>query len=340
MNSVFDNEYYQALADSLYNQSEREKSVVQYKKAILTCPDKSRAYYDLGFILSQEKRYHEAIRYFKKAALLQPYSSRVYRSWGVALYWLGNYQEAEVKLEEARRIYSSCTETDYWLGEVLLKFSQYDEVIAICERVERMDLNNLKIYRPWIAAMLDLGKIKEAKSLLVNLKKKNPQSHRTYFYIGIVFEYKGMFEEAIECYKKAFEINPTFDWALNNWGYVLVTLGEYDNAIEKFNKVLQMNNGEFRTFLNLSIVYELQNKNTEAREVLKRGLEGQKDNKGFDKQVFITEIQEEIERINERVGKDEIKESEKVKLKALEFAINGLKNDGQELEILDSVASG
>jgi len=354
MNKTTDNEYYQAAADHLYNQNEREKSVLKYKRAILTCPDKSRAYYDLGFILSQEKRYNEAIRNFKKAALIQPYSSRVYRSWGVALYWLGNYQEAELKLEEARRIYNACTETDYWLGEVLLKFNQYDEVIAICERVERMDHNNLKIYRPWIAAMLDLGKIKEAKSLLGNLKRKNPQSHRTYFYIGIVFEYKGMYEEAIECYEKAYEISANFDCALNNWGCVLVSLGNYEGALGKFNKVLDMNKEEFRTYLNLSIVYYLQNKLIDAYQIFEKGLDIQTGVKSFDKSTFITETEEEIQRVNERLSSEsEVSEPEKIKIKALEFILDLLKNGGleeskrkekketeeSEVELLDTVAS-
>jgi tetratricopeptide (TPR) repeat protein len=52
---------------------------------------------------------------------------------------------------------------------------------------------------------------------------------------------KGRFEEAIENYRKAIQINPNFAVALNNLGAALATEGRFDEAIENFRKAIQVN---------------------------------------------------------------------------------------------------
>lgn len=49
------------------------------------------------------------------------------------------------------------------------------------------------------------------------------------------------YEEALETFNKALEINPKDEFALSRKGYILGNLGRYEEALEAFNKVLDIN---------------------------------------------------------------------------------------------------
>ena len=62
---------------------------------------------------------------------------------------------------------------------------------------------------------------------------------------------KGRFDEAIENYRKAIQINPNYSEALNNLGVALADKGRFDEAIENFRKAIQINPNRTETYINL-----------------------------------------------------------------------------------------
>ena len=57
---------------------------------------------------------------------------------------------------------------------------------------------------------------------------------------GISLDNLGKYNEAIEYYDKALEIDPENAEALNNKGVALDDLGKYNEAIEYYDKVLEI----------------------------------------------------------------------------------------------------
>ena len=55
---------------------------------------------------------------------------------------------------------------------------------------------------------------------------------------GIAFFENAQYKEAINCYNKALEIDPNFIQALNNMGNVLRILKRYTEALEVLNKAI------------------------------------------------------------------------------------------------------
>lgn len=51
----------------------------------------------------------------------------------------------------------------------------------------------------------------------------------------------GEYENAIQDFNKVIEIYPEHEWAYNNRGLFYLALKEYDKAIQDFNKVLTLN---------------------------------------------------------------------------------------------------
>ncbi|MGB5100610.1 MAG: tetratricopeptide repeat protein, partial [Methanothrix sp.] len=58
---------------------------------------------------------------------------------------------------------------------------------------------------------------------------------------GLALSDLGQFENALESYKRALEINPRSFKALNNRANVLYRIGRYDEAIDDFRKALEIN---------------------------------------------------------------------------------------------------
>ena len=53
---------------------------------------------------------------------------------------------------------------------------------------------------------------------------------------GVSFGKLEKFEEAVDCYDKAIEINPKNDLAFNNRGFILLMQGNIDDSIKNFEK--------------------------------------------------------------------------------------------------------
>jgi tetratricopeptide (TPR) repeat protein len=58
---------------------------------------------------------------------------------------------------------------------------------------------------------------------------------------GISFGKAGNYEKAIECYNKTIELDPNYAGAYNNRGIAYAKLGHYERAMEDFEKVIELN---------------------------------------------------------------------------------------------------
>lgn len=58
---------------------------------------------------------------------------------------------------------------------------------------------------------------------------------------GVSLGQNGKYKEAIECFDKMLEINPQLTEAWNNKGITYMMLREYDKALECFSKALSIN---------------------------------------------------------------------------------------------------
>ena len=72
--------------------------------------------------------------------------------------------------------------------------------------------------------------------------------------LGLALSAKGRFDEAIENYRKAVRINPNFSVALDNLGVALAARGRFDEAIENYRQAIQANPDHPETFFHLGMI--------------------------------------------------------------------------------------
>src|SRR5919112_2145152 len=90
---------------------------------------------------------------------------------------------------------------------------------------------------------------------------------------GLSLYFSGNHLEAIECYDKALEINPQNADAYNNKGLSLYFSGNHMEAIECYDKALEINPQNADAYNNKGIILSVNGYNTEAIECYDKALE-------------------------------------------------------------------
>ncbi len=72
-------------AIALYKSGEIKKAIAEFKKVIRTSPQYAPAYYNLGYIYSQEGEYSRAIDMYKRAIKIDPYLKAAYYNLAITL---------------------------------------------------------------------------------------------------------------------------------------------------------------------------------------------------------------------------------------------------------------
>jgi tetratricopeptide (TPR) repeat protein len=83
----------------------------------------------------------------------------------------------------------------------------------------------------------------------------------------------GRNEEALEAFNKAIEINPKDDYALSRKGLALVNLGRNEDALEAFNKALEINPKDGYAFSGKGLALVNLGRNEEAVDVFNKAIE-------------------------------------------------------------------
>jgi len=121
-----------------------------------------------------------------------------------------------------------------------------------------------------------LDALKEYNQAIEAYKKAieiNPKKNEFYYNIGIAYGNKGEYDQAIEAYKKAIEINPKMDEAYNNMGNAYYNKGEYDQAIEAYKKAIEINPKKDEAYYNLGIAYGNKGEYDQEIEAYKKAIE-------------------------------------------------------------------
>jgi Flp pilus assembly protein TadD len=90
--------------------------------------------------------------------------------------------------------------------------------------------------------------------------------------LGVALQELGQFDEAIEHYEKALSINPDNTELLISLGFIYQDLGELDEAIEHYEKALSINPDNVRALNNLGVILRDLNQVDDAIKYYKKAL--------------------------------------------------------------------
>jgi serine/threonine protein kinase/tetratricopeptide (TPR) repeat protein len=205
--------------------SERKIEEAQLRIADFTTTSMDAYNYFLKGRENFEKLYYEdARRFLERAIVLDPNFAVAYVYLALAHDNLGNTRERDEYFEKA------------------MTFSE-----------KATDKESLYI-RGFYASFIEQNDEKSIH-ILKQMAEKYPKEKRVHLFLGYSYNTKKMFNEAIEEFNKALELDPNYGMAANMLAYAYADMGNFEKAIEYLKKYASMSPGDANPFDSMAEIY-------------------------------------------------------------------------------------
>jgi superkiller protein 3 len=256
-----------------WNKNQPSDAIAAYQKALQFDKKATDAQYNLAFALLAQKRYNDATPHLESLvksttdpallgalydALGEAYENQ--KNWAGALGAYTNAIDQRPK-EPAYHLHKALA---------LINSNRKNDALPILQKVIELDPRSED---PQSAeAFLQLGALyiekrnwTEAQKILRSYTKLRPEDALGWFNLGVAYDYTGTsFNEAVEAYAKAQELDPKNAAIHNNVGRIHFKRGRLDDAISELQQALQLDPQSFDARHNLAIVHAEQARALEA----------------------------------------------------------------------------
>jgi tetratricopeptide (TPR) repeat protein len=245
-----DKDYFEAyykLGRIYFSRHKPEKAVENFKKVLSIQPGDSDALFALGLSLNKLEKYKEAVTAFTKAIKLTPNYAPSYYYRGIAYKNLKDNDNARKDFEQALKFNSKYADACYQLGQLNALDGNYDKALASYDMVS-------KISPEYIGSYVSKGMIyskkhnySEAIKEFSKAVKLDPKLSLVYFYRGNAYRATGDYDKAIEDFKKVLEFESTNAWAHKQLGTVYFISSKYKKAIQHLKEANRLDHNDTYT---------------------------------------------------------------------------------------------
>ncbi|OLS19666.1 MAG: TPR repeat-containing protein YrrB [Candidatus Heimdallarchaeota archaeon LC_3] len=232
-----------------YEKSDFTKAIENYRLSSEVDGTNAKTFNYWGVSLLSLDNFAEASAKFKKAIELFPENSLFHENLSYTLSLLRKYEEAGVVYDEVKRLNPDKNKINYhsYLGSILIRQGKLEEAVESFQKSHDADPKDIKIYVPWIDSLTILGRNEEAIKLIEEVM--NEHQNIDYKIEASLLNYWGVshlnlnrYVDAIEKFQKAVQIIPEFFVAYENWGISLSFLKRFQESKEKFEKAIEILN--------------------------------------------------------------------------------------------------
>lgn len=225
-----------------------------------------------------EERLKKNIEFFQRAIKLDPGYALAYAGLADSYMKLGGphgyyapretFPKAKETLLKALEIDETLTEGHELLGTYKL-FYEWDWAGAEREfrRAIQLDPNNGGAHERYGSYLQSMGRFDESLAEKKLAQKSDPINPVFIANVGGTLLFARRYDEAIELYRAALELNPNYLWAHVALADTYVRKGMYEEAITEINKALSVE-GNTSTIALLGNAYALAGRHDEARKLL------------------------------------------------------------------------
>ncbi|MEN6350358.1 MAG: tetratricopeptide repeat protein [Syntrophomonas sp.] len=199
-------------------------------------------YYDQGVELFNQGNYEDALHHFEEAASLNPSESAYYDWQGSCLYYLVAFDEALPAFNKALALEPYYTTYEY-KGVCLAALDRLEEALAAFE--QSIALHPYQNNYFWKAAVLvDLQEFNQAADTYLTVAVLNGISDENkalaYNNAAYVLYLGQNYAAAMTAAENGLALKPDKPNLYKNKGLILEAQGNYDEALENYNRALQI----------------------------------------------------------------------------------------------------
>jgi Tfp pilus assembly protein PilF len=120
----------------LFNQlGENDNAEILLRDVVRNHPEVIDAFYSLGLLLAEQKKYEEALHYLDKASELMPYYARIHYNKGLLLNMVGKTRDAELSLLKTLEIEPDNYDYIYAVADFYLKQENWKRAKIYAEQL-------------------------------------------------------------------------------------------------------------------------------------------------------------------------------------------------------------
>lgn len=271
----------EALAELYLRDNDPKRAAEQLKEIIRNTPTNPQAYFFLGAIAYEDKRFEEALDNYRKALLLGFDTQQIYFDLAVTQLALQKPREALDYLEKARRKFRRSFLGEFYSGLCYMRLKEYTnaldhftaaEIVAQATETNRL---NHAFYFELGSAHERAGKIPEAEGYFEKCLNMSPDFAPALNYLGYMWAERGTnLTRARGMIEHAVKLDPTNAAYLDSLGWVLFKQGHAKEALEPIRKAVELNEEPDATlFDHLGDVYAALKQTDKAREAWAKSLQ-------------------------------------------------------------------
>ena len=200
----------------------------EFELALKLNPDDALAHYQLGRFMILQKELLEAARHLEESVRLKPDLADAYAKLGVVYKSLGKNEQAEKAFRTAVRLNPQMEKAAYGLAQLLQAEGKTAEAQKAFEQVRELKANS--------SALADASSLNAT---------------------GVVRMNSGELDEALEKFRAALTLDPTYAAAAYNQGLVLARQGKTPEAIQSFRTAIRLRPGFVLAHYGLGLLLQL-----------------------------------------------------------------------------------
>ena len=219
------------LGVSLKNKGEYDKALEMYNRALSANPDHFHAICNIGSLFYEQQKFDEAIEYYQKGLAIKPKDYKALYSIGIAYNRKKQYDSAM-----------------HYLNASLAVNPTYDEALS----------SSAMVY-------LATGDTTKALSLYNKALEVNPKHINTLINLANLYITKGSYDQAIGLYTQALEVSNSVT-IIYGLAFTHQKKGDYDKAIQYYQKIVAAKPDHFLTLYNLAVSYQQKGDKANAKK--------------------------------------------------------------------------
>ena len=237
-------------------QGRKDEGAKFLERAIAIQPNAADLHSNLAMIYVESGKLDEAIATAHRAIALQPAHIEAINILASVLCQLGRCPEALDWLKRSLSVRPQQPEMLAGMIEVCRRMGRHDYADAVSQRLLAIQPNNHDGLAFRGETLLNQRRYAEAAAVFQSLIDAHPQSWVGYNGLGVALFHQGRISETAPLYQKAIELvkgrNPG---PHNNAGFVCIGEGQLEEAIEHFQKALEIRADSPNVYVNLANAY-------------------------------------------------------------------------------------
>jgi tetratricopeptide (TPR) repeat protein len=197
----------------LFRQSRFDLAERELRQALGDAPNDARAHALLGLCLAKAERFDEATREAQEAIALAPDLPLTHYALADILHDRARLDEAHAAILEAIRLDPEDADYRALLANVLADRRRWPEALEAADDALRLDAEHTPATNLRAMALLHLGRKEEAGATIEGALARDPENAASHANLGWNLLHRADHDRAIEHFREALRIDPTFEWA-------------------------------------------------------------------------------------------------------------------------------